>query len=240
MLKLYRNNRDNPLFPNNPNHEILALNHLKGSGLAPELIGAGDFKGGTWILYTYKDGKCWADDAVRAAELLGQLHKLPVPNWLPFKSSGSESIAYETMAILSKCEPRLRVVLSALKPSEIVPATERQCILHGDPVPGNIICDQHQMVLIDWQCPTRGDPCEDLGIFLSPAMQSLYRGSALTPAEEQAFLSSYPDTEIVERAIKLRPWFTWRMAAYCLWQTESGNTDYKVGMELELAALRKR
>ena len=69
-------------------------------------------------------------------------------------------------------------------------------------------------------------------MFLSPAMQSLYRGNVLTRDEEAQFAAAYPDHRVVARYYALKPWFHWRMAAYCCWR---GDLD---AMRLEMAALQ--
>jgi aminoglycoside phosphotransferase (APT) family kinase protein len=60
--------------------------------------------------------------------------------------------------------------------------------------------------LIDWQCPAVGDPCEDIAIFLSPAMQLAYRGTVLSRAEEQVFLTAYSDASTLKRYANIAPW----------------------------------
>lgn len=112
--------------------------------------------------------------------------------------------------------------------------------IHRDPVPGNVIVGADGLRLIDWQCPALGDPAEDLAVFLSPAMQQLYRGAPLAEDEVRAFLNAYPDHAVVARWSALRPWFGRRMAAYCLWQAARGAADYGHAAGLELAALGRR
>ena len=82
-----------------------------------------------------------------------------------------------------------------------------------------------------------GDPTEDLSLFMSPAMQSLYRGAPLDTPERDEFLAAYPDRRVISRLLDLQPWYHWRMAAYCLWQGERGRPDYADAAELELEAL---
>ena len=95
-----------------------------------------------------------------------------------------------------------------------------------------------RLTLIDWQCPRLGDPAEDLALFLSPAMQLLYRGAPLGLAEQDAFLAAYPDPQVTARLRALLPWFHWRMAAYCLWKAERGGAEDREAMALEIAALQ--
>ena len=74
-------------------------------------------------------------------------------------------------------------------------------------------------------------------MFLSPAMQLLYRGAPLSQLETDRFLSAYPEAETVERYQRLKPWYHWRMSAYCHWRKERGATDYAAALDLELDAL---
>jgi len=46
------------------------------------------------------------------------------------------------------------------------------------------------------------------------------------------------DSRIVDRYMALKPWFAWRMAAYCLWRVENGAAAYQKGLELELEVLQ--
>ena len=105
-------------------------------------------------------------------------------------------------------------------------------------MPGNIVAHDGTLTLIDWQCPQIGDPTEDLALFLSPAMQQVYRGAPLSAAEEAAFLDRYPDPQLVARYLALRPWYHWRMAAYCLWRDQRDGRMPSRAFDLELAALR--
>ena len=117
---------------------------------------------------------------------------------------------------------------------EIAPTADR-VLLHCDIVPGNLIENSGGLFLIDWQCPAIGDPVEDIAIFLSPAMQTLYRGHPLSPEEREQFLESYHTQ--AERYQTLAPAYHYRMAAYCQWQVERGFPDYAAGRDAEIAAL---
>ena len=124
-----------------------------------------------------------------------------------------------------------------MEPQGHVAPSGRRRLVHGDPVPGNIVTGPGRAALIDWQCPALGDPAADLAIFASPAMQQVYRGAPLSEAESAAFLAAYPDEETVARYRALRPWYHWRMAAYCLFRAERGRAGYAAGLTLERAAL---
>jgi aminoglycoside phosphotransferase (APT) family kinase protein len=130
--------------------------------------------------------------------------------------------------------------LSDARPvSAEVPPSAKRALLHGDPVPGNILVTPDGLRLIDWQCPAVGDPVEDLALFLSPAMQLIYRGAPLTRAEGDAFTAAYADPQVQDRLNAMQPWHHWAMAAYCAWKAARGAQRYAQAMELELAALEQ-
>jgi len=156
---------------------------------------------------------------------------------LPKAPDGSAALARQTLEILSLCRAPAAEQLRHLQPKGHVAPSGRRRLLHGDPVPGNIVVRDGQAALIDWQCPALGDPAGDLAIFASPAMQRVYRGAPLGVEEKQDFLAAYPDRAAVDRYRALAPWTHWRMAAYCLYQAERGRAAYGEGLELERAAL---
>ncbi|NRB16916.1 MAG: phosphotransferase [Rhodobacteraceae bacterium] len=239
VIKLYQRPGENPLFANDALREGASLKALAGTGLAPEFLAAGQFNGCKWLAYNHIEGTVWQQDTALVAQLLGRLHDQPGFFRLPKGRNGSAELTEQTLAILARCHSSNP--LRGLAPSGQVAACENPVVIHGDPVPGNLVDHAGTLTLIDWQCPQQGDPAEDLALFLSPAMQLLYRGTPLTRLEEDAFLGAYPDRRVVARLLALKPWFHWRMAAYCLWRSGQGNQgrhrDHDA-MVLELEALQ--
>ena len=237
VLKLYCRDLRNPLFRNDAGLEVICLRTLQTTGFVPNLRASGTCLGDSWVFYDHAPGEPWQIGAEKVGQLLSGLHSKTITAELPAGCNGSDDIAIHTESILQECRSDRHQELLRLRPSPPVPATPETCLVHGDPVPGNILVAPTGLTLIDWQCPAIGDPCEDLALFLSPAMQRLYRGEPLSQAEETAFLQGYAKGDIVARYHMLRPWYAWRMAAYCLWRAENGAPDYLAGLELELAAL---
>jgi aminoglycoside phosphotransferase (APT) family kinase protein len=237
VLKLYRAGLRNPLFRNDAQLEAQCLTALEPTGFVPRLRAAGQHEHGRWVFYDHAPGTPWREGVVNVGKLLRTLHALDLPVQAPRGCNGSADLARHGQRILDVCGSPTRRRLEQLKPDEQVPPTTNTCLIHGDPVAGNILAAPSGLTLIDWQCPAQGDPCEDLALFLSPAMQHLYRGAALSPAEERQFLSAYDHRETVERYKSLRRWYAWRMAAYCLWRIQNGAADYAEGLELELESL---
>lgn len=241
VVKLYLNRADNPLFANDPIREVMALRALSGTGMVPALAASGEFEGQHWLAYDHIPGAPWYSDTPHVAQLLGRLHDQPLMRDLPLGCNGSDELEQQSSEILARCpgdEPML-TELQALRPQGHVAAIAQLALIHGDPVPGNLLAHDGTLTLIDWQCPQQGDPAEDLSLFLSPAMQFLYRGTVLSDHESAAFLSAYPDPHIVSRYQALKPWYHWRMAAYCLWRSLGGAPLDRSALELELQALKR-
>lgn len=237
VLKLYVSDAATPLFANDPGREAACLRALSGTGLAPEVLAADPRADPPWLLYRHLSGACWTDGVAQVAQVLARVHALTTPEGLPAAPDGSAALTRQTLEILSLCRSAQAEELRALEPRGRVAPSGVRRLLHGDPVPGNIVMAETGAALIDWQCPSLGDPAEDLAIFTSPAMQLIYRGAPLRPEEIDAFLTAYPDRAAVARYRALRPWQHWRMAAYCLYQAERGRPGYANGLRLERAAL---
>ncbi|SHK20792.1 Phosphotransferase enzyme family protein [Shimia gijangensis] len=237
VVKLYRGPALNPLFPNDPKSEALLLKLLLGTGLAPKPLASLSTEVGECNVYSHIPGETWRRDTSIVGKLMQGLHCLTAPNDLQIAPSGSRALGEKTESILVKCDEKSSILRE--RPNEHVLASQRQSLLHGDIVPGNLIWNETGLHLIDWQCPSIGDPCEDIAIFLSPAMQSLYRGSPLLETEIADFFEAYDDPVTETRYRSLAPWYHWRMAAYCLWQSQNGRPDYAEALELEIDALQR-
>ena len=234
VVKLYSGVAANPLFPNEPEAEARLLKELAGSGLAPRLIAQFQTPAGACNIYGHIQGRVWTEDAAGPARLMKALHARDPLEGLRSVADGSDDLIEHTRLILSKCEHTDH--LGRPPESRQVPPLGQSCLLHCDIVPGNLISNSSGLHLIDWQCPAVGDPCEDIAIFLSPAMQSLYRGKPLSNDEAQAFMQAYDRPEITARYTALAPFYHWRMAAYCQWQAERGHEEYETVQKLEVEA----
>ncbi len=230
----------NPLFPNLPESEYEAMRRLAPLGLAPEPVAFVPSPPRSILAYRHVEGFPGRASPAEAAMTLRRVHCLDAGGW-PFRilPSGSAAIAAQTRAILAGCPPVQARALRALAPVGHVRPISREVLLHGDPVPANLIAGRGGVTPIDWQCPAVGDPCEDIAIHLSPAMQALYGRRPLRPRERRAFLAAYGDAEITSRYQRLAPFFHWRMAAYCLWKSARGASEYGSAMKLEIGMLRR-
>jgi len=216
-----------PLFPNDPLAEVAALTHFGPLGLAPRLLASGK----EWLAYKYVRGAAWRCDVRPVAALLGRLHQGPPPK------AAFRRLAPGALALRNQTAVLMNMVGLDLALPDIPPVYGWQaCPLHGDVVAGNIIVSQDALCLVDWQCPAIGDPTEDIAAFLSPAMQTLYRGMPLDTDEVDLFLRTYPAPEVCDRYIALRPLFRLRMAAHCLWRARRGDAGFAEAAKAELYA----
>ncbi|WP_204112721.1 aminoglycoside phosphotransferase family protein [Shimia biformata] len=236
VLKLFPTHSDNPLFPNDGNAELNTLSHLVDTGLAPKPIGGCGTDLGFCLLYKHVPGAVASFHPNDVGHYLARLHKVQAPAGLRHVPTGADGLRQTAREVAA------RVAQNTLPPMPRiadVPPAKTTCLLHGDLVPSNLVSESAGLVAIDWQCPAVGDPCEDIAIFLSPAMQVLYGGSPLSNEDERAFFSAYGNAAVESRYRSLKPLYHWRMAAYCAWKAERGETDYARAMGLELVALQR-
>lgn len=237
VCKLFASHDENPLFPNSPKDEIKALRHLIGSSVAPTYLAAHTDQ--TYaILYSFVEGEVWTTDSTAVGHLFRTLHDIIPPSGLRHIPSGSDAIRDQILSLMKELPSQVSEHLLQLMPNETVTPISDVVFLHGDGVPGNIVVSDQSATFIDWQCPAVGEAAEDLFIFMSPAMQMLYRGHVLTKAEQGQLLDSYKDENTRNRLEQMKPFFHLRMAAYCYWKYFKGNDDYKGAAHLEIDALK--
>jgi thiamine kinase-like enzyme len=215
--------------------EAETLAQLRGTDLAPDLVQIIRITGAVALVYHHLDGTGWSDTVEPVALLLQRLHKVaPFP--LRVKAKNPLDLLRQGEGMLSQLKHSESDHLRCVRPRPPTCVFE-QVLLHGDPVPSNFVQKENNLRLIDWQCPAIGDPTEDIAIFLSPAMQHLFGGRVLTPADVDTFLKAYGDPARIARYLALAPLYHWRMAAYCLWKVQHGDPEYNAGYALELKRL---
>lgn len=248
VVKLYDQDAATPLFANDPIAEASVLTALTGSGRSPEVVFSGNTQAGPVLVYHHLSGTPWRKDSALAGSLLRSLHATPVPQRaqsLPRAPDGSHALKKQTLAVLDQIPSTEAAQLRVLEPDSNAPPSGKVSLLHGDPVPDNIIVcakgtSSGTAALIDWQCPMLGDPLLDLSVFLSPAMQIITRGLPLSSEERHRFIKAYDDSPTEQRLQALQPILHWRMAAYCLWKMTRPTPDstYAQAMEAEISALK--
>ena len=242
VVKLYITDPPNPLFANDAAAEWASLVALGGTGLAPRPGARGRSAAGDWIAYNHVPGRTWRETPGPVAALLRRLHDRPLPDdlasHLTCAPQGAAAVMDPARPLLADLPERDASRLAKLDPGPMpAPPPGRSVLLHGDPVPGNLIVAVGTVTLIDWQCPALGDPTHDLALFLSPGMQIVYRGTPLTAAEEQETLVAYGCVETAARLTALRPAWHWRMAVYCHWKAHRGAAIYARAAGAEEARL---
>lgn len=240
VFKLFDMTRSNAVFPNDPQAEMRALTALTGTGLAPEYVASIGTRTGVCLVYHYLAGNPIDHADAEAMDMLGKLHSLPPVSGLRHVETTPAKLLREGRNILSglETEPASRLLRHMPEQTDIRPGPAR--FVHGDPVPANILSRGTQRFLIDWQCPGVGDASADLAIALSPAMHVVYGAALLTPEAEDDALSAYPDKATIARYKALRPYYLWRMAAYCAWKAAQGEAIYAQAFEVEFDVLRRR
>ncbi|WP_300515744.1 phosphotransferase [Aliiroseovarius sp.] len=232
VCKLFLPEAATPLFANDPAAEWAALRALAGTAIAPEPVASSRTALGDSLLYRHVPGRPWKTDPPAVAGLLRRLHDTGPPRALPRALPDATGLAEQGRAMLAQIGTPGALPL----PPAPEAALQGAAFLHGDPIPGNLLQAGGRLTLIDWQCPAIGDPCLDLALFLSPAMQQVNGNVPFSPEQQVAFLEAYGDTGVTRRYRALAPLFHWRMAAYCLWKAQHGDAAYAQAMPLELAA----
>ncbi|MDA5095109.1 phosphotransferase [Aliiroseovarius sp. KMU-50] len=231
ICKLYVPSNHSPIFSNDPDHEAISLTALAGTGIAPKMLGRLRCEAGESLAYSYLDGPQWRGNVQDVAVLMAHLHLQPVPDGLNSVRSDPDVLIDQTRQM----QPEMRI---SPMPEHPLPPVD-PVFLHGDIVPGNLVETSEGLMLIDWQCPAKGDPCLDIAIFLSPAMQVIYGHHPLSEDEIGAFFTMYGHPNVTERYQILAPFFHTRMAAYCLWKGARGSASHAAAAVLELEALEK-
>ncbi len=247
IVKLYDMRAASRLFPNNPRAEARILGDLAGTGLAPEVLYHARTGDGPVLVYRAVPGRTlaeggWLDWVTDVATCLARLHRRTVPEGYRRASVAPGALRRGITADLAQVpqsDATRWVVRRARGPvGALPPASPASALLHGDPVPGNIVQSVCEGVtLIDWQCPAIGDPVHDIALVLSPGMRRLYGCPPLSPEERRGFWQSYADPSAEARHAVLRPLLSARIVAHCLAQSARGRPGYAEAALAEMAAL---
>jgi thiamine kinase len=217
----------NPMYPNLPDHEALAMQLLAGTQCAPELIDfqpASDSEGSK-VRYRFVRGSQWRRGTADVAELLHRIHHHPLKSDAASRMRRLHLSAAQARchadAMFDEVPPSLAAKALIVRPSSRTVRVTTPALVHTDCGPGNIIRAASGPVLIDWQCPGLGDPVEDIACFLSPAMMILYATPPHGPNARASFLAAYADAAIIERYHLDGASWHYRIAAYCAWRAHA-------------------
>jgi fructosamine-3-kinase len=238
ICKLYAKSTQNPLYENSPTSEYGCLQQFAGQKIAPNPIAFFETDFGELLVYDYLKGTTWKSGVSELAQTLALVHAAPVLEGLRQLPVGVDGLTVQTLNILASVDEKDAEIIQWFLPEIKTSYTPKRCLVHTDVVPANIIKTDQGLRLIDWQCPGVGDPVEDLAMFISPAMQHIYRGKLLSSTEQKDFLLAYPDADVRQGYLELAPMYHWRMAAYCAWKEARGADEYADAKLLEIAALQ--
>ena len=250
ICKLYNTaDINNPFYPNDPAAEWACLTALHKTATTPRPKAGLQTPFGTVLLYHYVAGQPWQADTAPVAHLIEQIHASPAPPEVKIAPT-PERMVRDTQQILhdiscDKTDCKTYCGLRDFIPPLDTPmykSVANPVLTHTDIVAGNLICGKTspktQLCLIDWQCPALGDGAVDLASFISPAMQTLYRGTPLSADETARFLATFTNRELVARYHQLAVLYHWRIAVYCHWRVvKHGFSDYAVARDAEIAHL---
>ena len=241
VCKLTRPNRAGALFPLDPGAEAAALAGLSGRGLAPRPLARFRFGPEQGLLYAHAEGRPLGALDPDLAMLLARVHGCPtrtVPALRPRRTLVLPLIerarrhlteaGWDDAALVAP-------VAAALAQPAVVPR-----IVHGDPVPANVLAGPGGLIAIDWQCAHLGDPALDLALALSPAMHLAYGSTPPGDAAVRAFRDRYADAAVLDRLDRLAVAFHLQTIGHCLWRLDRGDLPYRAALEAEAMALHAR
>ncbi|WP_145953475.1 phosphotransferase [Oceaniglobus indicus] len=234
VCKFSPRDRGTPLFPNLPATEAALLRHLEPTALAPELVHAEEIGAGHCLVYRHVAGGAGLATPRDLRVALERLHRHQIPRGLRQLDLTADALLESGDAMLEQVEQSMKHSLRARRPRPRVVPTGDDSLLHGDPVPGNVVATAGGARFIDWQCPARGDPVFDYAIALSPAMRVLHCGTPLSNAERDILLA---DPRLAARFDLAEPFLLWRMAVYCAWRISRGVAAYRPALQAELDRL---
>lgn len=236
VVKLFSAAGETPLFANDPDAEAVALAALLGTGLAPELAATLGSEVGQSLAYVLVPGRPWgeSDDPEPVAQALARLHARPVPTDLPTSPVGPARLVADIRAM----DPPGKFPFQPVPDLPESSGPVSRCFLHGDPTAANTLVTSDGITFVDWQCPSNGDPADDLAVFLSPAMQIVSGNPPLSARDEIAFMAAYaglaPNGPVtVARYQAQAPLYHARMAAYAAWRAARGDAAYEPAIDVE-------
>ena len=241
ILKHYVTVLPGTLFPNLPDAEAMALQRLAGLNVAPTFVGF--WPEASVLLYDYVPGALWQDDVTAVAELLRRKEAADPTGFRPLAIM-PEAILAQADTLFARCtETELVRSWRNRRPvSFAIAPPSRLSLVHTDIGAGNLVGVGAGLRLIDWQCPGAGDLAEDLFSFLSPAFHVLNHRTPLQFDQKRTFLAVLALPDVVGRYALLRPFYAYRMAAYCCLRLQTApeveiRQRYSTAALAELSAL---
>jgi hypothetical protein len=226
VFKFFDDARSNALFPNTVRDEQKALLTLTKTGLAPTLRGSVMTDFGACVVYDFVDGTVPDQTSPQTMTTLSRLHAYDGAQDFRHISGCPNHIRAQGVSFLEHDSSSRAELLRTNAPEVPEVSSLASCFLHGDPTPANSVITPRGLTFVDWQCPAIGDPVHDLAIALSPAMHVVDGAAPLSAAQIDSLLSSYANAEVTDRYRTLAALYHWRMACYCQWKAQSGETAF--------------
>ncbi len=215
VLKRFAPAASGTLFPNLPDDEARALGLLGPLGVAPRLLGYWPEQ--ALMACSYVDGGQWHSGTHDVARLLLR-KEVADPTGFRKVPTDPAAVLAEGDALFARC----KASPAAARPLPVpVDPPARLSLIHTDLGASNLIGAGADLRIIDWQCPAAGDLVEDIYSFLSPGFHVLNLHPTLTPDAVATFWTALGRPDLQARHRALRPFYAWRMAAYCLWRSET-------------------
>lgn len=230
------------LFAVDPALEPRIMAALSRRGLAVEPAAAFRHGPAICLAYPFQPGRTGRPPDARLARLLRRLHGLPAAALppLPGPPPGRDALRTRALRYLAaeRDGPALTARIAEAQIAARKPVSGGPVPLHGDPVPGNVVHGSRGRRLIDWHSAHRGDPCHDIAVALSPAMQVIHGLPPCTAAQRDTFLTAYGCPAIAARHTATAALHHALMIGHCLWRLDRRDAAYGPALAAEIAALR--
>lgn len=238
VLKIARSRTGDPLFPIRPRIEAEVMQNLAPMGLCAQPVDAFSHGTARCLIYRHLPGSNSPVPGPALARLLRKVHETTLrrQHTLPLSPDAPELLTSSACAFLSS-HPDAENLLAAIRRAPQLAKPMGQTLLHGDPVPGNVVWTGSKPMLIDWQCACQGDPSFDISIAISPAMQVIHRQPPLSRDQIRSFLEAYGKPEISTQVDSLAPARHAAMIGHCLWRLDRGDFAYGDALKAEISAL---
>ena len=261
IAKVYLPKNRTPLFANCPQAEMIALAHFNASGISPKKSDTTQLGHLDTIFYPFIEGhECTAagvKDAARGLRIIHKLGRQPklmkaIKDCAPEQPKVNDGLANYLMRqcidMIAQLPKDMAAVAYLARPhteklNDLDNVMAEYGVIHGDAVPSNMIYNPKEidnpLVFIDWQAVKIGHPIEDIALFLSPAMRSVYGHRPLKQKCYEFFAQAYGDAELFDLYKRYALLFHWRMLLYCFWRILQGKVSYVQGAKYELEALKR-
>lgn len=193
------------------------------------------------LVYLFQPGRAGQHPDAALARLLRRIHLLPRAALPPLPAALDRSDLMARAHHRLQGEPDRAALMSRIDAAAHAarrPLPHGPMPLHGDPVPGNVLHGPRGVRLIDWHSAHRGDPCHDLALALSPAMQVIHGLPPCTGAQRATVLAAYGCAATTARLSATAALQHAVMIGHCLWRIDRGDAAYAAALETEIAALR--